>query len=135
MHRDRALKVVLVVVGLLFVATIYPVVTIVVSHWQPHGEDALPDVVAANEAMILSVYATLGVFLLLAARDPAAHRSVIAFAAWSSLAHGALMAVLSIQLRTERAELLASAVALGIVGTLLIALAPGKRLPAPTAAA
>jgi uncharacterized membrane protein YoaK (UPF0700 family) len=43
--------------------------------------------------MMLSLYVALGIFLLLAARNPSAHRSVIAFAAWSSFAHGAVMAV------------------------------------------
>ncbi len=78
MIRERALKAVLVVVGLLFSAAVYPLV-------QMHLEEAL--------RMMLSVYATLGIFLLLASRDPSANRSLIAFAAWSSFAHAATMAV------------------------------------------
>lgn len=70
MIRDRALKAVLIVVGLLFVATIYPLLVL--------QEEALQ--------MMLSLYVTLGIFLLLASRNPSAHRSVIAFAAWSSIA-------------------------------------------------
>ena len=85
MNRERALKVVLVLVGLLFSAGIYPLVTSLRSELRAHEENALP--------MMLSLYVTLGVFLLLAARNPSAHRSVIAFAAWSSFAHSALMAV------------------------------------------
>src|SRR2546427_535572 len=85
MNRERALKVVLVLVGLLFSAGIYPVVTSVRSGWEANKEDALP--------MMLSLYVTLGIFLLLAARNPSANRSVIAFAAWSSFAHAAVMAV------------------------------------------
>ncbi|MGH2397547.1 MAG: DUF6632 domain-containing protein, partial [bacterium] len=87
MNRDRALKVVLVLVGWLFAAGTYPMVIMVRSVLQPHGENALPIALkTANEAMILSLYVTLGICLLLAARDPSAHRSVIAFAAWSSFA-------------------------------------------------
>ena len=83
MNRGRALKVVLVLVGLLFSAVTFPMVIMVRIVLQPHNESALPSAInTANEAMMLSVYATLGVFLLLAARDPSAHRSVIAFAAW-----------------------------------------------------
>jgi len=78
MNRERALKVVLVLVGLLFSAGIYPVVTSVRSGWEANKEDALP--------MMLSLYVTLGIFLLLAARNPSANRSVIAFAAWSLVA-------------------------------------------------
>ena len=39
------------------------------------------------DQMMLSIYVTLGIFLLLAVRNPSAHRSLIAFTGWSSLAH------------------------------------------------
>jgi hypothetical protein len=65
MRRERALKVVLVLVGLLFTALVYPLLMFV------RQEPAL--------AMMLSLYVTLGLFLLLAARNPSAHRSLIAF--------------------------------------------------------
>lgn len=119
MNRERSLKVVLVSVGLLFSAGIYPLVTAVRSELRPHDENALP--------MMLSLYVTLGVFLLLAARNPPVHRSVIAFAAWSSIAHAFVMAVMSVQLPTERAELLIAAAALSFIGALLIGLAPGMQ--------
>jgi hypothetical protein len=136
MNRDRALKVVLVLVGLLFSAGILPMVIMVRSVLQPRSDNALPIVIrTADEAMMLSLYATLGIFLLLAARDPSAHRSVIAFTAWSSFAHAAVMAVMSIQVPTARAEWLITAVVLGIIGALLIVLAPGKQTPARAAAA
>jgi hypothetical protein len=119
MNRERALKVVLVLVGLLFSAGIYPLVTAVRSELQPNDENALP--------MMLSLYVTLGVFLLLAARNPSANRSVIAFAAWSSVAHASVMAVMSIQLPNERGELLIATTAFSIIGALLIVLTPGKQ--------
>jgi hypothetical protein len=79
MRRERALKIVLVGVGLLFCAAIYPLILMV------KQDPAL--------AMMMSLYAALGVFLLLASRNPSAHRSLIAFAAWSSFAHASVMAV------------------------------------------
>jgi hypothetical protein len=75
--------------------------------------------------MMLSVYVTLGVFLLLAARNPSANRSLIAFTAWSSFAHAALMALQALRNLIPRGELLGVA-ALVIIGVALIALAPGR---------
>jgi hypothetical protein len=77
-------------------------------------------------AMMLSVYVTLGVFLLLAARDPSANRSLIAFTAWSSFAHAVLMAGQAFANLIARGELIGSVV-LVIIGVALIALAPAKQ--------
>ena len=112
MRRERALKVVLVVVGLIFSGLVYPLTMFV------RQEPAL--------AMMLSFYVTLGIFLLLAARDPSANRSLIAFTAWSSFAHAALMAVQAFRNLIPRGELLGVA-ALVIIGAALIVLAPGKK--------
>jgi hypothetical protein len=129
MNRERALKVVLVLVGLVFSAGIYPVVTSVRSGWQANKEDALP--------MMLSLYVTLGIFLLLAVRNPSANRSVIAFAAWSSFAHASVMAVMAVHLASERGDLLIAGTVFSIIGAALIVLAPakqlGERTPAPGA--
>jgi hypothetical protein len=119
MIRERVLKVVLVLVGLLFSAAIYPVVTSVRDGWQANKEDALP--------MMLSLYVTLGIFLLLATRNPSANRSVIAFAAWSSFAHAAVMAVMAVHLANERRELLMAATFFSSIGVALIVLAPAKQ--------
>ena len=136
MNRGRALRALLVLVGLLFSACILPMVIMVRSVLQPRSDNALPVVIrTADEAMMLSLYATLGIFLLSAARDPSGHRSLIAFAAWSSFAHAAVMAVMSIQVPTARAEWLITSVALGIIGALLIVFAPGKQITARDAAA
>jgi len=91
MKRERALKVVLVVVGLLFCAAVYPLVLMA------RQDPAL--------AMMMSLYATLGVFLLLASRNPSAHRSLIAFTAWSSFAHATVMAVQAFLSLIARREL------------------------------
>ena len=112
MRGERALKVVLVVVGLLFVAAVYPLLMFV------RQEPAL--------AMMLSLYVTLGIFLLLAARDPSANRSLIAFTAWSSFAHAALMAVQAFRNLIPRGELWGVA-ALVIIGVALIVLAPAQQ--------
>lgn len=111
MIRERALKVVLVLVGLLFTAAIYPVAGMRLD------DQAL--------RMMLSVYATLGIFLLLAARNPSEHRSLIAFTAWSSFAHAGLMAVQVYFNLIARSEGIGVLV-LGIIGVVLLALAPAK---------
>jgi hypothetical protein len=78
--------------------------------------------------MQFSLYVTLGVFLLLAIRNPSASRSVIAFAAWSSFAHAALMGTQACRNMVARGELIGVAV-LVLIGAVLIALAPSKQLP------
>ena len=112
MNRERALKGVLVIVGLLFSASVYPLAMFI------RREPAL--------SMMFSLYVTLGIFLLLAARNPAANRSLIAFTAWSSFAHAALMAVQAFRNLIPPGELLGVAV-LVIIGVTLIALAPRKQ--------
>ena len=112
MRRERALKVVLVVVGLIFCGLVYPLTMFV------RQEPAL--------AMMLSVYVTLGIFLLMAARAPSANRSLIAFTAWSSFAHAAVMGVQALRNLIPRAELIGVAV-LTIIGLALIVLGPTKQ--------
>jgi len=119
MRRERALKIVLVVVGLLFTAMIYPLVLFV------KEEPAL--------AMMMSLYVTLGIFLIVAARNPSANRSIIAFTAWSSFAHAAVMSFQAFRNLIAHGELIGSAV-LVVIGVTLIALAPTKQ-PAERASA
>jgi|SRR5579864_5412786 len=111
MIRDRALKTVLVLVGLIFVALVYPLVAM--------GLDE-------SLQMMLSVYVTLGVFLLLAARKPAAYRSVIAFAAWSSITHAVVMGMQAYYDVDQRVHFLIGDLALVIIAVTLIALSPSK---------
>jgi hypothetical protein len=108
MRRERALKTVLVVVGLLFTAGVIPL-TMFFSR-----EPAVP--------MIMSIYVTLGIFLLLAVRNPAANRSLIAFGGWANLAHAGVMAAQEYRNVIERREL-AGVVVFAIVGVVLVALA------------
>lgn len=113
MRRERSLKVVLVVVGLIFCGLVYPLTMFV------RQEPAL--------AMMLSVYVTLGIFLLLASRNASANRSLIAFAAWSSFAHAVLMAGQAFANLIARPEFVGSAV-LVVIGVVLVARAPAKRV-------
>jgi hypothetical protein len=117
MKRELALKIVLAVVGLLFIALGYPMVAFI------RQEPAL--------SMQFSLYVTLGVFLLLAVRHPSASRSVIAFAAWSSFAHAALMGTQACRHMVARGELIGVAV-LVIIGAVLIALLPSKQFSEST---
>jgi hypothetical protein len=112
MFGARAQEVVLIIVGILFVATIYPLVFLV------RDEPTLQ--------MMLSLYVTLGVFLLLAARNPSAHRSLIAFAAWSSIAHASVMAVQAIYNLSERVHLLVGVALFVTIGLALLLVSPAK---------
>jgi len=111
MHREVALKIVLGAVGVLFVALIYPMVVFV------RQDPAL--------SMMFSLYVTLGVFQLLAIRNPSANRSLISFTAWSSLAHAAVMGFQAWRNMVARGELIGVGV-LVVIGIALIALAPAE---------
>jgi hypothetical protein len=112
MNREVALKIVLGVVGVLFLALAYPLLMFV------RQDPAL--------SMMFSIYVTLGVFMLLAIRNPSANRSLIAFTAWSSFAHAALMGTQAMRDMVARGELAGVAV-LVVIGVALIALAPAKQ--------
>jgi succinate-acetate transporter protein len=112
MHRERVLQVVLVMAGLLFTAGIIPL-TMFFSR-----EPAV--------AMIMSIYVTLGICLLLAARNPEANRSLIAFAGWANVAHAGVMVVQEFLHVIQRQELLGVAL-FGVVGVVLIVLTPAKQ--------
>ncbi len=119
MNRDKALRILLVLFGLIFVAGVYPLFTSVSSGWQANKEDSLP--------MGLSLYVTMGIFLLLAARNPSANRGVIVFAAWLNIAHAAVMTVMSVHLPNERQGLLIASAVFAGIGAVLILLAPANQ--------
>ena len=122
MNRERALQVVLVLVGLVFLLGVYPLMMFLWPsgfRWQPNQPE--------YEQMILGIYATLGIFLLIASRNPSAHRSLIAFTAWSSLVHAIIMALQAFHNPAERGHLLGDVPVLIIVGVVLIVLAPSRR--------
>jgi hypothetical protein len=90
--------------------------------WEPEGELYLQ--------MIAGIYATLGVFLVLAARDPQRHLSLIWFTVWSSVVHGLIMAVQSIVYPMHRGHLLGDVPALFLVAAVLAWLTPRRPAPA-----
>src|SRR5260370_11396165 len=76
--------------------------------------------------MILGLYATLGVFLLIACRNPPAHRSLIWFTVWSSVVHAVIMAVEAFGRPAERGHLLGGVAALLVIPIVLPALPPPR---------
>jgi hypothetical protein len=117
--RVRYLRIALILVGLIFIVGVYPLMMA----WWPSGWRWQPNQ-PQYEQMILGVYATLGVFLLIASRNPLQHRSLIWFTVWSSLVHAGIMAVQAINAPAEHAHLLGDVPALLIVALLLAALTP-----------
>ena len=111
MQSETALKAVLAIVGVIFIALAYPMAIFI------RQEPAL--------SMMLSLYVTLGVFLLLAIRDPPAYRTLIAFTAWSSFVHAALMGTQAYCGMIQRSENIGVAV-LAAIGLVLLALAPRR---------
>jgi len=114
MIRERSLKVVLLFVGILFSAGIFPVI----------GGIRDPGNSDTGDTMMMGLYFAMGVFLLIAVRNPSAHRSLIAFAAWSSFAHAAVMSTLGFEIASERAGFLLGSAVLVVIGVALILLAP-----------
>jgi hypothetical protein len=115
--RERALKIVLILVGLFFTAAAYPAIG---GLRDPANSDT-------GDTMMMGIYACLGIFLLLAARNPAVHRSLIAFAAWSSFAHATVMGTLGFKMPENRDGFLIGSGVLVLIGVVLIALAPRKQ--------
>ena len=120
MIRERTLRIVLVLVGLIFVAGVYPLITSVRSGWQANKEDPLP--------MGLSLYVMIGVFLLVAARNPVANRGVIVFAGWLNIAHAAVMMIMAVHLPNEREDMLIASAIFAGIGVILILLPPPQQL-------
>ncbi|MGJ7511596.1 DUF6632 domain-containing protein [Variovorax sp. GT1P44] len=119
--KDRigALRVVLVLSGLACLS-LYPLMIVWPSGWAWHvGHSDYP-------LMIVGIYATLGVFLIRAARDPREHLSLIWFAVWSSVVHAAIMAVQAITQPGQMGHLLGDVLALLLVAVVLAVLVPRR---------
>jgi hypothetical protein len=109
----KLLKFTLQVVGVIFIAGIYSLMVLWPSGWKWHtGHSHYP-------AMILGVYATLGIFLLIASRNPLAHLSLIWFTVWSSVVHAGVMAVQSLTDTDQRGHLWGDVLALFFVAAVL----------------
>ncbi|MFK8028373.1 MAG: DUF6632 domain-containing protein [Gammaproteobacteria bacterium] len=119
--RIKYLKIALVLIGATFTFVILPLTIYWPSGWSWHGEGR-----SYYLEMILSIYATLGIFLMLAARNPLEHRSLIWFTVWSSVAHGGVMAWQSFDGHHNMGHLLGDVPALFIVAAVLAYLTPRK---------
>jgi hypothetical protein len=117
--RVKFLRVALIVVGLVFLFGVYPLTILWPAGWAWHHDGQ-----SLYLQMILGIYATLGVFLLIASRDPLANRSLIWFTVWSSVVHGGIMAAQSVVYPEHRGHLLGDVPALLIVAVVLVFLMP-----------
>jgi hypothetical protein len=112
--RLKYLRIALYVFGVIFIFGIYVMMMWV---W-PDGWGWTPRQYE-YEQMIMGIYATLGVFLILAAKNPLANASLIWFTVWSSVVHGGIMLVQAIVDETERMNLLGDIPALFLVAIVL----------------
>ena len=122
MKRERMLQIFLVVLGVFFIALLYPLLAdLWNASWlvKMHNE---------TEPMFLSFFIALGPFLLLAARNPPAHRLLIVFTAWWNLAHAAVMTVETVQAWNRGVHRnFADVVIVAVIGLILLALSPSRR--------
>ena len=117
-NRRFYLRITLIVVGLIAIFGLYPLLILWPSGWSwGHGHSHYP-------MMIVGIYATLGVFLIIASQNPEANRSLIWFTVWSSLVHGGIMAVQAIGDSEERGHLLGDVPALFLIAIVLALLMP-----------
>ena len=116
--RRSYLRIALIAVGLIAIFGLYPLLILWPSGWSwGHGH-------SHYVMMIVGIYATLGVFLLIASQNPEANRSLIWFTVWSSLVHGGIMAVQAIGDSEERGHLLGDVPALFLITIVLAFLMP-----------
>ena len=120
-NRRKYLQAALFVFGVIALL-LYPLMLVWPSGW------AWTPVQGEYEQMMAGIYATLGVFLIWASREPEAHRSLIWFTVWSSVVHGGIMAVQAIADPTERGHLVGDVPALFIVAIVLAILTPRRAL-------
>ncbi|NGX43218.1 MAG: hypothetical protein K940chlam7_01510 [Chlamydiae bacterium] len=114
----KLLRLALLAFGLFFIFGLY----FMMLYW-PSGWRWIPNQYE-YEQMIMGIYATLGVFLIIASRNPLQHKSLIWFAVWSSVVHGAIMAVQAIVDPADLAHLYGDVPALFLVAIVLGLLMP-----------
>jgi hypothetical protein len=122
----KYLRIALVVFGLTFIVGIYALTIIWPSGWAWHTGPT-PHYLQ----MILGVYATLGVFLLIASRDPLAHLSLIWFTVWSSVVHAGIMAAQSLANPEHMGHLGGDVPALLVIAAVLALLTPRRETAKP----
>jgi hypothetical protein len=123
MKRERALQVVLVIVGLLYTFWGYLLFdNLWHLRWLNGHSDVMP--------MFLSLNTALGVCLLLAVKHPAKHRLMIFYGALSSLAHAFTMTIMSAQAvahGTHRKDSPQDIIMFIVIGVAMLALFPAKQ--------
>jgi hypothetical protein len=117
--RTKFLRIALILVGLIFIFGIYPLTIIWPSGWAWHASGR-----SDYLKMILGIYATLGVFLIVASRNPLANLSIIWFTVWSSVVHGGIMAAQSLVNTEHMGHLGGDVLALFVVAAVLAILTP-----------
>jgi hypothetical protein len=122
MKRERALQIVLVLAGLFYSFWGYILFDALWrSRWLKSNDDVLP--------MFVSLNFVLGIFLLLAVKHPARHRSLISYGAWSSLTHAFTMTIQSAEAWAHgmhRKDSPQDIVIIGVVGVALLVLLPAR---------
>lgn len=119
--RMKYLRIALIVFGAISTFAFYPLTVLWSSGWAWHSTGQSPYL-----TMIIGIYATLGIFLFAASKDPLQHRSLIWFTVWSSLVHGGIMAVQAILNPEHIGHLYGDVPALLIVAGVLAWLMPKK---------
>jgi len=114
-----ALRVALVVFGAIFIVGVYPLTIVWPAGWAWHTGGP-----SMYLEMILGVYATLGVFLILAAKNPLENLSLIWFTVWSSIVHGGIMAVQAVKYPEHHGHLFGDVPALLLIAAVLAILTP-----------
>ena len=118
-NRIQYLRIALWVFGLIFILGVWPLTQLWPSGWAWHTEGR-----SYYLDMIIGLYATLGIFLILAARDPLKNLSLIWFTVWSSVVHGGIMTVQSFDGLHNMGHLYGDVLALFVVAAVLAFLAP-----------
>jgi hypothetical protein len=119
--RERLTQIVLVIVGLLNLALIYFLyMDLRHSSWLLERNEVEP--------MFLSFFIPVGVFLLMAARRPSEHRSMIALAAWWNISHGVVMAIQTVEAWIHSVHRnFTDVIIVLVIGGVLLVLLPAKR--------
>ena len=120
--RMKYLKIACVLTGVFCVVGVYPLTIVWPSGWAWHAEGQ-----SLYLQMIIGIYATLGVFLILAAKNPLEHLSLLWFAVWSSVVHGGIMAIQALVFPQHIGHLLGDVPVLLIAAAVFAILIPRKK--------
>jgi hypothetical protein len=120
----KPLRVTLMVIGVLFIVALYPLSIFWPTGWTWHATGH-----SAYLQMIMGVYATLGVFLLRAARNPLENLSLIWFTVWSSIVHGGIMAAQAVVEPNQRGHLIGDVPAMWLIAAVLAGVTLRAQMP------